>query len=62
MGDDQQGFVASNMLSLAQAKVQDECVPLAIYDDDAMVGFVMYAKDRTDHQHWIYRLMIDQRF
>jgi len=35
-------FVASNLYSLAQSKYEPECVPLAVYDDDKMVGFVMY--------------------
>ena len=58
----QQNFVASNLYSLAQAKVQHECVPLAVYEGETMVGFLMYAKDATDQQYWVYRLMIDQRF
>ena len=35
-------FVASNMFSLAQSKYEPECVPLAVYDGEQMVGFVMY--------------------
>lgn len=58
----QRGMVASNVYSLAQAKVQPECVPLAVYADDTMVGFVMYALDRDDGNWWIYRLMIDERY
>ena len=62
VSDEQKSFVASNLFSLAQAKVFDECVPLGIYHGDAMVGFVMYALDDQDHNYWIYRLMIDQRY
>ncbi len=40
-------FVASNMFSLAQSKYEPECVPLAVYDDEQMVGFVMYRPE--DH-------------
>lgn len=58
----QEAFVASNVYSLAQAKAQPECVPLAIYDDDRMVGFVMYALDADEHKYWIYRLMIDAAY
>ncbi|MBI1277372.1 MAG: GNAT family N-acetyltransferase [Anaerolineaceae bacterium] len=39
---DQVRFVASNPFSLAQSKYEPECVPLAVYDDEQMVGFVMY--------------------
>lgn len=35
-------FVASNAFSLAQSKYEPECVPLAVYDDEQMVGFIMY--------------------
>lgn len=62
VSDRQRHMVASNVYSLAQAKVQPECVPLAVYDDDTLVGFLMYARDRDDGNWWIYRLMIDERF
>lgn len=60
--DEQRHFVASNMYSLAQAFVQPECVPLALYAENKPVGFVMYALDEDDHEYWIYRLMIDKRY
>lgn len=60
VGEDQKGFVTSNAVSLAQSKYQPECIPLAIYNDDVMVGFVMYCIDADDHNYWIYRMMIDQ--
>lgn len=59
---DQQSFVASNLYSLAQAFVWPECVPLGIFEEDTMVGFLMWAKDHRDGQYWVYRLMIDHRF
>lgn len=60
VADDQQSFVASNVVSLAQAKVYPECVCFAIYDDELMVGFTMYCLDFDDQEYWIYRLMIDE--
>jgi diamine N-acetyltransferase len=42
VSDDQQKFVASNAVSLAQSKYEPECVPLAAYDGDTIVAFVMY--------------------
>lgn len=59
---EQAHFVASNVYSLAQAKVEPECVPLAIYDGATMVGFLMYALDPNENNYWIYRLMIDARY
>ncbi|WP_346915833.1 GNAT family N-acetyltransferase [Clostridium sp.] len=59
---DQIDFVTSNAVSIAQSKVQPECIPLAVYDDDIMVGFVMYCIDEDDSEYWIYRMMIDERY
>ena len=56
---DQTDLVTSNAVSIAQAKVQPECVPLAVYDDATLVGFVMYCLDSDDGEYWLYRLMID---
>lgn len=58
----QQMFVTSNAFSIAQAKIQPECIPLAIYHDEMMVGFLMYCLDSDDDEYWIYRLMIDQHY
>jgi len=62
VSEDQNGLVTSNAVSIAQAKVQPECRPLAVYNDDIPVGFVMYCIDRDDGEYWIYRLMIDKRY
>ena len=61
VSESQRQMVAQNVYSLAQAKVQPECVPLAIYARDTLVGFLMYALDRDDGNWWIYRLMIDEK-
>ncbi|ADL52228.1 GNAT family N-acetyltransferase [Clostridium cellulovorans] len=58
--DDQKEFVTSNAVSIAQSKIQPECIPLAIYEEDILVGFVMYCIDTDDSEYWIYRLMIDK--
>lgn len=55
----QNDYVSPNALSIAQSKVQPECIPLAIYKEETMVGFIMYCLDEDDHEYWIYRLMID---
>lgn len=61
VADEQREFVATNLFSLAQAKAFPECVCLAIYHDDILVGFTMYCIDDRDHEYWIYRLMIDTK-
>lgn len=57
---EQDNMVATNSFSLAQAKFHPECVPLAVYSGNAMVGFVMYCLDADDGNYWIWRLMIDR--
>ena len=60
--DDQSDFVAPNVWSIAESKFYDALRPMAIYDDETMVGFLMYGLDPQDGQYWLYRFMIDQRF
>jgi diamine N-acetyltransferase len=60
--EDQKEFVASNVFSIAQAYVEPTWVPLAIYADDTMVGFVMHGREAETGFDWIIRLMIDARY
>ena len=60
--ESQKKFVASNVYSLAQAKVYPSYTPLAIYHDDEMVGFILYGIDPDNNQMEISRLMVDQRY
>jgi diamine N-acetyltransferase len=64
VADDQQKFVASNAVSLAQSKYEPECVPLAVYDGDIIVGFVMYRpEDYGISKLWfIDRLMVGAQY
>ena len=59
---EQKSFVASNAFSLVQAKYLEELTPLAIYDNDSMVGFLMYEIDLQENIYRICRLMIDESF
>ncbi len=58
----QQGFVATNSVSLKQADAQAFCVPFSIRADEKLVGFAMYALDPDDGNYWIYRFMIAEQF
>lgn len=58
--DDQKSFVAPNLYSIAQSKVEPTFVPQAVYDGDEMVGFVMYGYDEEEGCHCLARLMIDK--
>lgn len=59
---EQEEFVASNLFSIAQSKVQPECIPMGIYNDETPVGFLMYCIDVDDREYWLYRLMIDIKY
>ncbi len=54
----QRHFVASNPYSLAESRFEKNMFPMAIYDGEEMVGFVMYALDADDGNYWIKRLMV----
>ncbi len=61
VGDGQEKFVATNLMSIAQAKIYPTANPFAIYDNDEMVGFVMYGFDTDDERFYLVRLMIDEK-
>ena len=71
--DEQKGFLASNVYSLAQSYVallNDEmpAMTFAIYDDDTMIGFIMMYHDTAEENDYgeeaygILRFMIDRRY
>ena len=62
VGPGQENFVAPNIYSLAEAKADGVSIPLAIYADDTMVGFVMFNYDEQNFKGYFDRLMIDQRY
>jgi len=59
VGDDQQGFVASNMFSLAEAYADGVSNARAIYADEQIVGFIMYDFAPKESRGYITRLMVD---
>lgn len=57
---EEEHFVASNAVSLAQAwlyKDDNDVYPFAIYDDDTAVGFMMLDEDLKERSLTIWRLM-----
>ena len=64
--ENQLKFVPSVAVSLAKVYIKPdgdnvEYIPLAIYDGDLMVGFVMHAVVReTSDMYWINGFIIDQ--
>lgn len=59
----QENFVASNAVSIAQAHFYQEIAWFrAIYADETPVGFIMLEDDRVNSLYHLWRLMIDARF
>lgn len=59
--EDQQGFVAPNVWSIAETQFHHWTRPMAIYNGGTMVGFLVYGRDPDDGEYWLYRYMIDRR-
>lgn len=59
---EQEAFITSNLYSIAEVQFLDSFYAKGIYLDSHMVGFTMFGIDRDDHNYWIYRLMIDEKF
>lgn len=57
----QTNFVASNLMSIAQAKIYPTANPFAVYAGEKLVGFVMYGFDEDDQHFYLGRLMIDEK-
>jgi diamine N-acetyltransferase len=60
--EDQQGYVAPNVWSIAESQFHPWIRPMAIYNGGTMVGFLVYGRDPADGEYWLYRYMIDRRF
>lgn len=62
VAEDQKKFVATNVMSIAQSKVYPYFIPLAVYNDEEMVGFTLHGKNPESKKYYIVRLMIDEKF
>jgi diamine N-acetyltransferase len=68
VAENQQGFVAPNAVSLAEALFSDEAWYRAVYDNEELVGFVMLSDESLKKEPpaepniGLWRLMIDQRY
>ena len=60
---EQERFVSHPIRSLAQAYVyREQCQPFGIYEDDAMVGYVMVIYDYDIPEYDIWHMMIDESY
>ncbi|MDQ3022246.1 MAG: GNAT family N-acetyltransferase [Bacteroidota bacterium] len=62
VSEKQKRFVATNENGLALAYAHKEMNPRGIYNDDLIVGFIMYARDPDDGVYYINRFMIDEKY
>lgn len=60
VGEEQKRFVAPNSFSLAQAAYEPDMYPLGIYDENRMVGFILYDLDPELDGWSMSRFMIDK--
>lgn len=59
---EQEQFVASNAVSIAQAYFEEKAWFRAVYADDTPVGFLMLYDDPDEATYYLWRFMIDQRY
>ncbi len=63
VNDSQAGFVSTTAESLAQAYVYTETAfPFAVYDDQAIVGFIMMGYYEEKKYYTLWKLLIDQQY
>jgi len=61
VNETQKNFVANNTRSLAHAWLyNDYAHPFAIYNDNEMVGFIMFHVDKDKKKCFLWRLMVDK--
>ena len=53
-------LVPSNAFSLAESKFIQDRIPLAVYDDETLIGLVVVSYNDAIGRGWIHRFMIDQ--
>lgn len=67
VADSQRPYIASNQASLETAEKNPAVArPFAIYAEDQLVGFTMFAFDTEyddpNDRYWLWRFMIDKKF
>ena len=55
-------FILSNLYAIAESKFAPSFVPLGVYAESVMVGFVMYnTQPEADGSYCIYSMIVDAR-
>ena len=55
---EQEQYIPDNIFLIAMSKIIPQCIPLAIYSDSIVVGFLMYGLDEDKENYWIHIMMI----
>ena len=62
VGPDQQGLVAPNAVSIAEAYFEPKAWFRAVYHGEEPAGFAMVWRDPAERVFYIWRFMVDARF
>ena len=62
VAEHQKNYVASNMYSLVQASYEDGLYPLGIFNEDEMIGFLLYDYDEELNGWSFSRFMINIKY
>lgn len=62
VNDNQKNYVASNQFSLVQAAYEPNLYPLAVYDENQMIGFILYDFDEELNGWSMSRFMIGSAY
>jgi diamine N-acetyltransferase len=62
VSDEQQGYVAPNAWSIAEAAHSQAAWERAIYADETPVGYVLVSADEAAPTYYLWRFMIDHRY
>lgn len=63
LDENQQGYLASNVETIAESKFEEHHRLRAIYNGDRLVGLIAYTHEvdpPDDELFWIFRLMVDK--
>ena len=58
---EQEQYIPDNIFLIAMSKIIPQCIPLAIYNDNVVVGFLMYGLDENKENYWIQIMMIGDK-
>jgi diamine N-acetyltransferase len=65
LAPEQESLVAPNVDSIAESKFELHYVPRAIYNNENVVGFLMYCPEiETEEKdlYWLFRFMVDVKY